>query len=91
MAMENFHLAATYYRRLMEKESQEIQSIDERNYTPELKLGVKRLLVKRLQNDAATSIKKLTAVLDAFKNYRKEEQITIQQTIQYIRENYLSN
>lgn len=90
-AMENFSLAGTYYKLLLEKEFQAIKYIDEKNYTPGLKLQVKRVLEKRLQEDAALSIQKLTVVLDALRNSHKKEIIEIQRTIQHIKEKYLLN
>jgi tetratricopeptide (TPR) repeat protein len=90
-AMENFYLAGTYYKLLLEKEFQAIKYIDEKNYTPGLKLQVKRVQEKRLQEDAALSIQKLTVVLDALKNSHEKEIIDLRRTVQNIKEKYLLN
>jgi tetratricopeptide (TPR) repeat protein len=88
-ALENFLLAAIYYNGFLKDEYQAIEAIAEKNYTPELKLRIKQLREKRLEEDAKNTIQKLESVLDVFRDNNKKAKSEIRRTVQYIKENYL--
>ena len=87
-ALENFHLAAAFFRVLLEEELQVVQAIETKNYAPELKEKIRQAKMKRLKDDARTALEKLEAVLISFKKSKTKDIKDILEIVHEIREKY---